>query len=58
MDHPLELFYLYNWKDLVDVTTYWCDLYDISNEKVGILLTNRFVNTKQDIPPDFTYTPI
>ena len=53
----LELFYEYNWRELVGVTTYWCDLRNKDKEKVGILITNRFINIAQNVPSGFNYTP-
>ena len=53
----LELFYSYNWEELVGVTTNWNNLFDKDNVKVGILITNRFRDNSQPVPSGFTYTP-
>ena len=53
----LELFYSFNWKELIGVTTNYSDLFNKDNVKVGILITNRFRDNSQPVPSGFTYTP-
>ena len=50
-------YYSYNWRDLLGVQTNWNNLYDINNNKIGILITDRFINTVQPPPDGFTFTP-
>jgi len=50
-------YYSYNWKELLGIQTNWNNIYDISNNKVGILITDRFINTLQPPPDGFTFTP-